>query len=71
MHQAQDELGGPPAGFGKTTLVMAWLIFAQGSLLLLSYAYIRTGEFKITLGDEKADGDIEENLQGEEETSDA
>ena len=54
-----------------TTLVMAWLIFAQGSLLLLSYAYIRTGEFKITLGDGKADGDIEENLQGEEETSDA
>lgn len=53
------------------TLVMAWLIFAQGSLLLLSYAYIRTGEFKIALGDGEADDDIEEHLQGEDEASDA
>jgi hypothetical protein len=53
------------------TLVMAWLIFTQGSLLLLSYAYIRTGEFKITLGDGKAEDDTEEDLQGEDEAGDA
>ena len=53
------------------TLLMAWLIFAQGSLLLLSYVYIRTGEFKITLGDGKADDEIEEDFKGEDEVSDA
>ena len=53
------------------TLIMAWLIFAQGSLLLLSYAYIRTGEFKIALGDGEADDDIEEDLQSEDEAGDA
>ncbi len=53
------------------TLTFSWLIFAQGSLLLLSYAYIRTGEFKITVGEGKADEDIEEDLQGEDEASDA
>jgi hypothetical protein len=53
------------------TLVMAWLIFAQGSLLLLSYAYIRTREFKITLGDGEADDDIEKETQGEDEAGDA
>ncbi len=53
------------------TLTFSWLIFAQGSLLLLAYAYIRTGEFKITLGERKADDDIEEDLQGEDESNGA
>ena len=53
------------------TLTFSWLIFAQGSLLLLSYAYIRTGEFKITVGEGKADEDIEEDPNGEIESNDA
>ena len=53
------------------TLTFSWLIFAQGSLLLLSYAYIRTGEFKITLGEGKANEDIEEDPNGEIESNDA
>jgi hypothetical protein len=53
------------------TLTFSWLIFTQGSLLLLSYAYIRTGEFKITLGEGKADEDIEEDPNGEIESNDA
>jgi outer membrane murein-binding lipoprotein Lpp len=42
------------------TLIFSWLTFAQGSLLLLSYALIRTGEFKITLGDGKGNKDVED-----------
>ena len=53
------------------TLTFSWLIFSQGSMLLLSYAYIRSGEFKITLGDGKADEDIEDDPQGEDESNDA
>ena len=52
------------------TLTFSWLIFSQGSMLLLSYAYIRSGEFKITLGDGKADEDIEDDPQGEDESND-
>ena len=52
------------------TLTFSWHIFSQGSMLLLSYAYIRSGEFKITLGDGKADEDIEDDPQGEDESND-
>ena len=53
------------------TLIFLWLIITQGSLLLLAYAYIRTGEFKIAVGDGKADDDIEESPQGVDESNDA
>ena len=35
------------------TLIFAWLIIAQGSLLLRGYAYVRTGELKVSLGGSK------------------
>ena len=48
------------------TLIFVWLVLAQGSLLLLAYAYIQTGELGVRLGKVETPGD-ETILESENE----
>ena len=48
------------------TLIFVWLVLAQGSLLLLAYAYIHTGELRVRFGKIENPGD-ETLLESENE----